>query len=181
MSEVWNGGLPLVTWRNLFMLVDNGRASPGAYLTPEGELVKLGQCYGKNLGCLVVIPAEASQPPEEARRAINDAWERQAASIKGVAWVVEGRGFQSAVVRATLTTMGLVRRKLQTWKVVDNVEEGLGWLATRVTMSGDVDLQEAVRVLAEARAAQALVEAPSTPAIKPKSARRWAWSTNGHP
>jgi hypothetical protein len=142
---------------------------------PTPELNKIGARYGANGGVLTVIPADATQPSEEARAAINLCLERNAHNLKGVVWVVEGRGFAAAFVRATLTTMGLVRRKMQTWKVVDNVEEGLAWLSTRVTMNGDVALQDALRAMAEIRAPKP----GALPVITPvKKARRWAWTTN---
>ncbi len=175
MSGVYDVGLPMTTWRNIYMIVDNGRAPASAYSVPEAELNKLVCRYGSNCGILVILPAEATQPTEEARAAINGCLERHAHNLKGVTWVVEGRGFHSAVVRATLTTMGLVRRKMQTWKVVDNVEEGLGWLSTRVTMHGDVDLQDALRTVADIRAPKAGVLPLTTPV---KKTRRWAWTTN---
>ncbi len=175
MSGVHDVCLSMTTWRNICMIVDNGRAAPSAYSVPETELNKLVARYGANCGILTVIPADATQPSEEARAAINGCLERNAHNLKGVVWVVEGRGFASAVVRATLTTMGLVRRKMQTWKVVDNVEEGLGWLSTRVTMHGDVELQDALRAMAEIRAPKPGMPPVTTPV---KKTRRWAWTTN---
>jgi hypothetical protein len=59
---------------------------------------------------------------DEARRAINAVMEKHAASLKSVVCVVEGRGFQSAVVRATLTTMTLTTRPDGTVPALDLAE-----------------------------------------------------------
>jgi hypothetical protein len=156
MSGVSRVLLPLTTWQNVIMVIDDGRAPAHAYATQDVHLARLAALFPGNVGSLVVIPADAVPPTDEARRAINAVMERHAACLKSVVCVVEGGGFQSAVVRATLTTMTLTLKKMRGWKVASNVDEGLGFIVarTRVRPDGTVpalDLTNARRALEELR------------------------------
>jgi hypothetical protein len=170
LSSMRNGrgdaGLPMTTWQNLIMVIDDGRVPAHAYAAQDVHMLRLGADYPGNVGSLVVIPPHAVPPTDEARRAINAVMEKHAASLKSVVCVVEGRGFQSAVVRATLTTMTLTLRKMRGWKVASNVDEALGHLVTRTRTRPDgtvpaLDLAEARRALEALRA-----QSPSIPRLK---------------
>ncbi len=75
--------------------------------------------------------------------------------------MVEGTGFQSALVRATLTTMTFTLRKMRGWKVVSNADEGLAILVDR-TRGGfaldAVDLGAGLRVLGDLRQPAAVTQ-----------------------
>ena len=156
MSGILRVLLPMTTWQNVIMVIDDGRAPAHAYATQDAHLTRLAALFPGNVGSLVVIPPDAVPPTDEARRAINAVMERHAACLKGVVCVVEGGGFQSALVRATLTTMTLTLRKMRGWKVASNVDEGLAFLVTRTRVRADgtipaLDLTHARRALEELR------------------------------
>ncbi len=161
MSGVAEKSLPMATWRNIVIVIDNGRAPAHAYAAHGAEMDRLAERYPGNLGRMVVIPADASPPTDEARRAINAILERHAHSLKSVVCVVEGTGFQSAVVRATLTTMTFTLRKMRGWKVVGHADEGLALLVARTSSPSEletIDLEPGRRALAALRSPAAAAQ-----------------------
>ncbi len=141
----------IAEWRNIFAVIDDGLSTPAQYELPEKKLARHALAYPGQVGCLIVIPHGTPQPPEATRNAVNVILDRHAGAFLGLAWVVEGKGFNSALTRATLTTMALARRRPHAWRVTTSVEEAIGWLVTRKSVGRDVDFRLGLEAIAEAR------------------------------
>src|SRR5450755_629768 len=95
--------LHLITWADIFVLVDYGRAQPVDYVSFGMVLVASAAKYPGGIGGLTIIPRDASPPADDARVAMNQLMRRVGSSLRCLCWLVEGHGFQGAMVRAVLT------------------------------------------------------------------------------
>jgi hypothetical protein len=120
--------LPVVMWRNVFALVDQGSASAADYPILERMVCEQGKRHPEGLGCLVIIPPLANPPPENVRRAIRDVLTNLAPQLRGLCWLVEGTGFRAAAVRATLVGLRVFNRQPYPTCVASDMTESLQWL-----------------------------------------------------
>src|SRR5580658_10006787 len=94
--------MKLIFWHDVFVVSDNGRAPPGHYKILGDLVLERTQRY-PGVGMLSIIPQDAVPPSDGSRRAMNEALARVEGSLKAICWLVEGGGFQGAMVRAVLT------------------------------------------------------------------------------
>jgi hypothetical protein len=145
-------GLCFINWRNVFVVIDDGTSAPADYQPAEDALQRHATLYPRNMGCLIVIPHGARPPSERARATVNTLLDRHSDSFFGLAWVVEGRGFNSAMVRAALTAMGLARRRPHASYVSSSIDDSLSWLLTRKrNTSSPTELAAGLRAVETAR------------------------------
>ena len=124
--------LQVILWEDLFVVVDDGRADAADY--PRlGDLV-MAQCerHPRGVGALTLVPANARPPTPEARRAIGELLARPAVSVRCAAWVVEGRGFEGALVRAVLTGIQVFGRYPYKIHISTELDEALGWMMAQL-------------------------------------------------
>jgi hypothetical protein len=120
----------VILWRNIFVLVDNGKVPASEYATLKQRIVAQASGFRNGIGGLVIIPRSATPPPEDVRNAINDALRGLADALRCFCWVVEGSGFQAAMVRGVLNgirTFGLRPVDYPTF-ITANLDEALAWV-----------------------------------------------------
>lgn len=115
-------------WRDLVIIVDDGRQSAPAYeaFIPLARALKLD--YPDGYGLLIIIPRNARPPSDQTRKAINDTFAMSEDGLKAVCWLVEGKGFQAAMVRAVLTGLRLLPRVAFESAVKGEMDDALAWL-----------------------------------------------------
>jgi hypothetical protein len=144
---------PIVFTGSVFAIIDDGRAQPEEYLEAEALILAKAAELPGGLGCMVIVPAGAKPPPDAQRKAIDGVLTRLSSHLRGLAWVVEGRGFGGAAVRAVLIGLSLYGRRPYPTQVSSSVDDALGWLLTKLGTDADQDAVEAAsRRIAEARA-----------------------------
>jgi serine/threonine protein kinase len=145
--------LHVAMWGDIFVLVDHGQARPQDYVT-VGELVIAGAAmHPKGMGGLTIIPPDATPPSEDARLAMNRLMGGLGSSLRCFSWLVEGRGFQGAMVRAVLTGVKMLGRFPYEVHVSSEMGEALTWILRRLD-GGDRRLPmvpEGVRAIEEQR------------------------------
>jgi hypothetical protein len=127
---------------DIFAVVDNGRAQPDEYEGLQRLMKAQAARFSGGIGCLVIIPRNATPPTEEARKALNRVLESTPGSLRCLCWLVEGTGFQGAMVRAVLTGLRLVAGRAYATHVSTDIDEALGWLLTFLrgsSTSSDID------------------------------------------
>lgn len=119
-------------WRNIVLLCDDGRTSAADY----AGLLALGRSveseFPAGFGVLIVIPPNAVPPSEDVRKAINHTLEELQGSIRCMCWMIEGSGFQAAMVRAVLTGMRLIGRTPYTRHVSVDLTHALAWMMSQL-------------------------------------------------
>lgn len=120
--------VPVVMWRDIFALVDRGRADVSDYPILERMVREQAEQHPRGLGCLVIIPASANPPPDDVRRAINDVLTNLAPLLRCLCWLVEGRGFRAAAVRAALAGLRIVHRPPYPTTVENDLSAALHWM-----------------------------------------------------
>lgn len=100
---------PVIQWRDIFVIVDDGKLPIEDYRTLENVVQKQAAANPSGLGCLVILPTGATPPPPEVRRYLNEMLGRLA--IRCLAYAVEGTGFKGASARAALVGMGIFIKK----------------------------------------------------------------------
>ena len=120
--------VPVVMWRDIFALVDQGRSKVEDYPILEALVIEQAGRHPGGLACLVIIPSTASPPPDHVRRAISDVLARLAPKLRCLCWLVEGSGFRAAAVRATLAGLRMVNRSPYPTLVASDLNEALRWI-----------------------------------------------------
>jgi serine/threonine protein kinase len=124
--------LHLVTWENVVGLVDYGQATAYDYVALEELITAEAARHAAGIGGLIFVPAKARPPSESARAAMHELMQRLGSSMRGICWVVEGAGFQGAMVRAVLTGVRFVRRLPYESHVSGDPVEALRWLVQQL-------------------------------------------------
>jgi hypothetical protein len=120
--------LHVAYWEDVFVLVDSGRAPAGHYRRARDLVIEHAAKYPAGVGILTIIPPDASPPPEAVRKAMNEALRRIESRIRCFCWMVEGAGFQGAMVRAVCTGLQLFGRHAYPAHVASNTTEALSWM-----------------------------------------------------
>jgi serine/threonine protein kinase len=127
----------LVTWDDVFVLVDYGEASPADYANLGATIYAAAEKYPRGIGGLAIIPSSARPPSPEARSALNKVLREPRRAMRCFCWCVEGTGFQGAMVRAVLTGMRMFGPLPYESQVTSELREALGWIVT--TLDGNDD------------------------------------------
>jgi hypothetical protein len=150
----------VVLWRDLFVLVVNNEGKPEDYDRAASAVLQRSASYPMGVGCLTIIPRNASPPDDPTRRGINAALERMDKELRCLCWLVEGDGFQGAMVRAILTGIRMFGKQSYPTQVSSSLQQALAWilphLAGGTHRLSDVPL--AARVIMTERLVGGIVE-----------------------
>jgi hypothetical protein len=125
----------VILWRNIFVLVDNGKVPASDYATLQQRVVAQASGFEDGVGGLVIIPESATPPPEDVRNAINAALRGLAGALRCFCWVVEGSGFQAAMVRGVLNGIRMFSRHPYPTFITSNIDEALAWMVPHLGQS----------------------------------------------
>jgi len=144
---------PVVMWRDVFALVDQGKTEVSDYPILERMVLEQAARYSGGLGCLVIIPSTASPPSEEVRRAINETLTRLAPKLRCLSWLVEGSGFRAATVRAALSGLRMLNRPPYPTLIASDMTEAVGWILPHLSdgKSREAEVPTAVEAILRAR------------------------------
>jgi hypothetical protein len=116
----------IVQWEDVFVVIDDGGGRASDYVLAQRALAEHGSRYAAGVGCLVVIPAGAKPPSEPVRQAMKAAL--ATLPLRCLCWLVEGAGFQAAMVRGVLTGLRVVGSRSYDTHVSGDLEEALTWM-----------------------------------------------------
>lgn len=119
-------------WRDVFVVVDTGRASRSDYQPATEAVQRQAQNYPAGIGILVVVPRNATPPAEDSRQGIEKTLADIADKIRCVCWLVEGTGFQGGMARAVLNGLRVFNRRPYPTYVSTNLQQALGWVLTHL-------------------------------------------------
>jgi hypothetical protein len=120
--------VPVVMWKDIFALVDQGRTEVADYPILERMVCEQAVKHPVGLACLVIIPSTATPPSDEVRRAINDVLTRLGPKLRCLCWLVEGSGFRAATVRAALAGLRILSRPPYPTLVSGDLRTALRWV-----------------------------------------------------
>jgi hypothetical protein len=143
----------IVICENVFVIIDDGSGRPADYVEPERLVHEQARLFPRGLGCVVIIPDGAKPPPEDTRGAIDGVLTRLSLRLRGLAWVVEGGGFQAAAVRAALIGLSLYGRRPYRTHVATSVRAAIGWLVPLLGTPSPEEVDTMVRTILDTRAA----------------------------
>jgi len=135
------------------VVIDDGEGGVPDYLVARRMLVAQGLRCPAGLGCLVIVPVDAKPPSEPVRKALKVTL--AVLPLRCMCWLVEGDGFQAAMVRGVLTGLRLVASASYATHVSRDLEEALRWMLPHLGGSAD-------RVDAASRAAATIVAKRTT-------------------
>ena len=140
---------PVVMWRNIFAVFDDGSYRVEDYSVLEHELMEQQQRFDRGLGCLVVIPQGAQRVQDDVRAEIERV--TNAISVRCLCWAVLEQGFKGAAIRAALSTMNLVNRRKFPAHITGELEPALNWMLERLDLdnASAAEKREALRLLRE--------------------------------
>jgi hypothetical protein len=118
--------IQVIVWHDIFVMIDDGSADVLVYERLRQLGIEQSKRYPKGLGCLAIVPPNATPPPDQVRAAINAAL--ASISLCCFCWLVEGSGFQGAMVRAVLTGMRLVSSFGYPTQIATHLDEAVAWI-----------------------------------------------------
>lgn len=124
--------LRTTAFRDIFVIVDNGRAGASDYVAVARAVAQLGHRYPDGIGLLTVLPPLTTPPEPEVRQAIKDAYGVVAKHLVAVAWIVEGTEFRAAAVRAALAGLRLLMRPPFATHIASSYEDAVPWVLSKV-------------------------------------------------
>jgi hypothetical protein len=130
-------------WRDIVAIIDDGRQSGPAYQALTRLAAALKTEHPRGYGLLIIVPKNARPPSDQARRAINEALEAAVGGLKCVCWLVEGKGFQAAMVRAVLTGLRFFPRSAFESNVKSDLSDAVEWIL-RCIRGPSLDLETEV-------------------------------------
>jgi hypothetical protein len=142
--------IQVIAWEDICVVIDDGGGKPSDYEMLRDLLARMGREYPAGLGCLTVIPPDAKPPSDEARKALNEGLE--VVRLRCICWLVEGTGFQGAMVRAVLTGLRFFVRAQYPRNIVTSLEEAIAWMLPH--LEGGAKRVHRVEQAAEAICAQ---------------------------
>jgi len=141
---------PVVLWRDVFAVFDDGSYAVRDYASVERRLFEQQTNFPHGLGCLVVIPTGAKRIQDDVRAEIERVL--NAISVRALCWTVLEGGFRGATIRGTLTTLNMLgRRKNYPTRITGGLEEALEWLLPRLDQGASRlrDMDDALAVFRE--------------------------------
>jgi hypothetical protein len=123
-----DGELQSVVWRDVFVILRNGRATVENQRELERRMIERSHGFPGGIGVMVLIHSNAPMPDEEVRRELVALFSRQSSRIRGLVWVIQGTGFQAAAVRAVLTSFSLAAKQTYPTYIANDVRSALVWL-----------------------------------------------------
>ncbi|MDD9939880.1 MAG: hypothetical protein OXU20_02340 [Myxococcales bacterium] len=124
--------LPLILWKNIFVVVDDGNVSASDYEESSRRVLAQALRYPDGIGGLTVIPQSGRPPSEAGRQAIKRAYESVTPHLRSVCWLVEGQGFRAATARAALAGLRLLLRPPFPTKVFADLNDAVPWLSQQL-------------------------------------------------
>jgi|SRR5580658_5822651 hypothetical protein len=120
--------IQVVYWQDVFVVSDNGRGLPEHYKGLRDLVLERVKRYPSGVGMLSIIPEEAVPPSDKARAAMNEAIAQVSGSLRCICWLVEGTGFQGAMVRAVLTGLRIFGKKDYPSNVCATMPSAMRWI-----------------------------------------------------
>lgn len=87
----------------------------------------IGQ-WSRGIGLMIVIDEDTPQISNEVRKELEAIYHRLGPSLRGVAYVVLGGGFNALVARSSLTATGWVTRRSYPTSTSGDLRKGTTWL-----------------------------------------------------
>jgi hypothetical protein len=144
----------ILAWKDIFAVVSNGRLQPEEFELLRQLVVAQAARFPAGIGCLTIVPRDATPPSDASRQALNAALGKVQGSLRCICWLVEGEGFQSAMVQAVLAGLRVAARQ---WPypthVCTSLDEAVGWILLHLPGPGrrSTDLEDARRELLRQR------------------------------
>jgi hypothetical protein len=121
--------VPIVTWRNVFVVVDHGNLGASEIEVIAQRVLELGLRHGNGVGGITIIPARSRPPSESQREAIKRAYTLVSRHLKAMCWTVDGHGFRAATLRAGLAGLRLFLNPPFPTRIANSIEDGVAWLS----------------------------------------------------
>jgi hypothetical protein len=149
----------IILWEDIFVIIDDGSGLASDYEAIQRMVAEQSLRHTAGLGCLTIVPCNAKPPSQEVRKWLNVALET--APLRCICWVVEGAGFQAAMVRAVITGLRFVRHPPYPTHIAGDVDQALRWIlpcleggAKRI--DGALEAGEAIRAKRAVASVQSL-------------------------
>jgi hypothetical protein len=133
----------IILWRNIFVVIDDGKVPAAQYASLNRRISDQAAAFKDGIGAVVIIPQNATPPTEEVRNAINGALKGLAGAIRSLCWVVEGTGFQGAMVRCVLNGIRMFGRNPYPTFITSSLDEALAWTLPHLGAVRSSDLSHA--------------------------------------
>jgi hypothetical protein len=145
-SGIPSSGLQLITFSDIFVLVDHGTALPAEYVALGKKIASNAAAFPGGIGGLAIVVRDAPPPSKPVRAAIRGVLERLGPSLRCHCWLVEGAGFQGAMVRGVLTSLRMIGSFPFESHVTSELPRALEWILRRLD-GGEARLGEIDRAV----------------------------------
>jgi hypothetical protein len=161
MSSLGAGAL--IQWRDLCVVIDDGAIDLARYEAIEAAMRDQARRFSPGIGCLVILPPDASSPPEPSKLRMKSLWGRLGPQIMCIAYLVEGTGAREAASHAKLVATKVLSKQPYPVYVESTIQSALTKLRKhlRDNLSKKSDVNALLKVIAEGRARFTAQDAPA--------------------
>lgn len=113
------------------VLLWRGAVDEASFARQREALQFVTQAYAGEASVLCIIEATSEPPSQEMRQRASRLLEELGASIRCIAYVIEGSGFRAAIIRGVLSSIEMLKRdKVFPSRYFGSVPEAAAWLAS---------------------------------------------------
>lgn len=148
-----------MAWHDLFAIWFQGPLTVANQREAEQHARKCIDQWSRGIGMMIVINEAMPPPSNEVRPELNAIFGRIGSSLRGVAYVVHGKGFNAMMARSTLTASTWLARRPYPMSTSSDLTKGAKWL--HYTLGEDPE-RGSVEQFVQALAAASRGEEPQT-------------------
>jgi hypothetical protein len=117
-----------MAWHDLFTIWCQGPLTVTNQRDAEKHARKSIEQWSRGIGLMVVLDETTPPPSNEVRPELNAIFGRIGPSIRGISYVIRGKGFNAMVARSTLTAATWLARRPYPTSTTDDLKKGAKWL-----------------------------------------------------
>lgn len=139
-------GILVAEWENICIAIWRKDSTMTRFNVQKAGLVEVCRNHPGKTGFLCVVEPTSGVPGDDVRKASGVLFQSLAADLRGIAMIIEGTGFRSAIVRSVASGIVLLMGKRETpISYFAHVDEGSSWLRQHAPISSIPKFTAAVR------------------------------------
>ncbi len=117
-----------MAWHDLFAIWLKGLSTVANQREAEQQAQRCMDQWPRGIGLMVIIDETTPPLSNEVRRELDAIYRRLSPGLRGVCYVILGRGINMAIARGTLTATNWITRRAYPTSTTSDLKKGATWL-----------------------------------------------------